>query len=115
MGSKNISQRKGVWAELQVIRLLQSKNWELLCHRQKIDSVEIDLIFKKDRRLIIAEVKFLDSEWRIFERISKKQIFNIQKISLLIRRENPHLVTLAYLFLVNKNAIIKTISIDEMV
>ena len=88
--SKNISgksQTKGYRAELNVIRLLQSKKWILCFHGLKTDIAEIDLIFEKDNQVLLIEVKTLNNPWRAFQRIHKKQLFRLQKNFILFSQK----------------------------
>lgn len=80
--SKSISgksQRIGYRAELNVIKLLESKNWSLCFQNLKTTIAEIDLIFEKTDQIILIEVKTLNDSWRAFERIQPKQIEKLQK------------------------------------
>lgn len=61
-------------AEAQVIALLQKRGWELQFQRARTAVAEVDLIFQKDNRLQLIEVKSLDNPWRAFERISHRQM-----------------------------------------
>ena len=44
---------------------------------------EIDLIFTKENRIILVEVKRLSHPWRAFERIGKKQLIALHKNLIL--------------------------------
>ncbi len=53
---------------------MQNEGWVLLFQRGQTEIAEIDLIMQKDEQIRLIEVKTLDSEWRSFQRISKRQI-----------------------------------------
>ena len=114
MGSKNISQRKGVWAELQVVQLLTRRKWQLVSYRTKINKVEIDIVLKKSNSLLVGEVKYLDSDWRAFERMSDSQVQKIKKTVLYLRKNEPRYQICAYLFFVNAKAQVRFINLDDL-
>jgi Holliday junction resolvase-like predicted endonuclease len=80
--SKNISgpirhlvnQRLGRNCEQKVIKHFTEKGWTLQFQRAKTSIAEVDLIFQRDRRICLVEVKSLDNPWRSFQRISHRQI-----------------------------------------
>jgi len=114
VGSKNISQRKGFWSEYVVIQLLTAKKWELIGWRSTLDKIEVDLIFKKKNTLLMAEVKFLSSDWNIFERIKPQQIGRLKKAYMKLRFEKADYEILSYVFYVNKHAKVKFISLSDI-
>ena len=71
--AKTPAQRAGLYAEEQVANLLQKHNWELIFHRLKTPIAEIDLVFEKDDKIILVEVKTLNTSWRSFQRIAPLQ------------------------------------------
>ena len=75
---KSKTHHSGFSAELAVIRLLEKKGWILLFHRAKTRISEIDLILEKDGRILLIEVKRLNDDWRVFQRISLKQKIKLQ-------------------------------------
>jgi|GEM_PF-4723237 len=81
------SQALGYRAEQNVIKLLQSENWILCFHRLKTDIAEIDLIFEKNNKVLLIEVKTLNNSWRAFERIQKKQLSKLQSNLGLFSRQ----------------------------
>ena len=60
-------------AEAKVVRLLETKNWNLVFHRLRTKIAEVDLIFEKENQILLIEVKTLNNPWRAFERLHKKQ------------------------------------------
>ncbi len=76
---------KGSWAEAIVREHLEKKTYQLMAQRYQIQSVEIDLVFKKNQDWLLVEVKYLDNCWRAGERVSKKQINRLQKINQYLR------------------------------
>lgn len=81
-GSKKPSSRwaqKGICSEQQVIKHLCSWGWEFQFQRLVTHIAEIDLIFQKENRVCLIEVKTLDNPWRSFERITDRQV---QKLTM---------------------------------
>lgn len=72
-------------AEINVQKLLESKNWKLIFHRFKTKSSEIDLVFEKEDSIILIEVKKLTNPWRSFQRISNRQKLALQANLLMFR------------------------------
>jgi Holliday junction resolvase-like predicted endonuclease len=84
---KNTSQVKGFRAEHSVIKLLESKNWNLEFQRLKTDIAEIDLIFEKSGEVILVEVKTLNNSWRAFDRIQGSQLKKLELNLFLFRKK----------------------------
>lgn len=76
---KNKNQNSGYSSEQAVIYLLKKQGWLLEFQRLKTKIAEIDLVFSKENKILIIEVKRLNAEWRSFERIQVKQIQKLQK------------------------------------
>ena len=66
-------QTKGLWAEDQVIAHMCDLGWQLRGRRKKLINGEVDLIFKKQKSYFFIEVKYLNSSWNIFERVTFDQ------------------------------------------
>lgn len=64
---------KGLNSELRVIKQLQDLGWKLLNHRFKTKFAEVDLVFKKQNRVRIIEVKSVSSWDFASARLGKKQ------------------------------------------
>ncbi len=47
--------------------------WQLRGRRKKLINGEVDLIFKKQKSYFFIEVKYLNSSWNIFERVTFDQ------------------------------------------
>ncbi|MBC7466932.1 MAG: hypothetical protein H7256_13165 [Bdellovibrio sp.] len=62
-----------------MIFLLQKNNWVLEFQRFKTVVAEVDLIFSKDDRIFLIEVKKLNDDWRAFQRVGRNQYFSLQK------------------------------------
>jgi Holliday junction resolvase-like predicted endonuclease len=50
------------------------QNWNLIFQRLKTRIAEIDLVFERNDKIILIEVKTLNSVWRANQRINLKQI-----------------------------------------
>ena len=98
-----------------MVQLLTHRQWQLVSYRHKINKVEIDVIFKKANYLLLGEVKYLDSDWRAFERISKSQVQKIKKTVNYIRKNNPKLTVEVYLFFVNAQAKVRFVCLDDVI
>jgi Holliday junction resolvase-like predicted endonuclease len=77
------SQHSGLNAERAVMYKLTSEGWDLVLQRARTSIGEIDLIFEKKDRLLLIEVKKLNSSWRAFERIDLKQTQKLQRNLIL--------------------------------
>jgi Holliday junction resolvase-like predicted endonuclease len=84
---KNTSAVKGFKAEQSVIKLLESKNWNLEFQRLKTEIAEIDLIFEKSGEVILVEVKTLNNSWNAFERIQSQQLKKLEMNLFLFRKK----------------------------
>lgn len=80
---KTLNQKIGSNAEVNVIRLLQTRCWSLSFRGFRTRIAEIDLIFEKEingeTHVLLIEVKSLNNSWRAFERIHKNQLLKLQK------------------------------------
>ena len=65
--------RKGLDAELRVIKQLTSEGWDLSHHRFKTKMAEVDLIFSRSSQIRIIEVKSISNWDFVAYRVSKKQ------------------------------------------
>lgn len=68
------NQNLGLTAELKVIRYLEALNWKILGHRMKTSVAEVDIVIQKNKEIRLIEVKSLDNPWRVFQRISPRQV-----------------------------------------
>ncbi len=73
---------RGYKSELAVIKLLTQENWQLAFHRLKTVISEIDLIFEKENKILLVEVKSLNENWRSFERIGGRQLDRLKQNKL---------------------------------
>lgn len=90
--SKSISGRSQRWgykAELQVIRLLQTKKYQLIVQRFKTQVAEIDLILAREQEILLIEVKTLENNWRAFDRISESQSHKLKLNLVFLSRRFP--------------------------
>jgi Holliday junction resolvase-like predicted endonuclease len=83
---KNTSAVKGFRAEQSVIKLLESKKWNLEFQRLKTEIAEIDLVFEKSGDVILVEVKTLNNSWNAFERIHSHQLRKLELNLFLFRK-----------------------------
>ena len=74
MSVKTNSYKLGIEAELLVAQYLQSLGFSLIAQRYKTKCGEIDLILKKENKLIFVEVKARSKQSPIEDLITKKQI-----------------------------------------
>ncbi|MBC7420683.1 MAG: YraN family protein [Bdellovibrio sp.] len=72
------SQSLGLAAEVSVIEKMKHNSWSLSFQRARTKIAEIDLIFEKQNRVALIEVKALNNSWRAFERIGVKQTQKLQ-------------------------------------
>ncbi len=79
----------GLSSELIVVRHLQNQGFIFLFQRVKTFVAEVDLIFLKNNRIFLIEVKALNHEWRAFDRVSKKQEVALVKNSLFLKSVRP--------------------------
>lgn len=111
----NRSIAKGLWAEQVVIRFFQSKGWELLSQRSKIQKIEIDLIFRKENKIAIVEVKHLNDPWKSFDRVHSKQIGRLKQALLRARFANRKNAVNGCIAFVSPNQSLNFISLDEII
>jgi Holliday junction resolvase-like predicted endonuclease len=102
----------GLAAELQVVRLLQSKNWNLIFHRLKTRVAEVDLIFERGPQIILVEVKTLNSRWRADQRLGRQQLeklkMNRTMLSYFARKKSLD----AYIAWVEKDNVVTFCEVD---
>lgn len=117
---KSSHQKKGLQSELRVIKAYQQQKWKLLFQRQKINKVEIDLIFYNPHLKLIhfLEVKTLDTTWRAFSRITKTQLLKLQKNLFLTRAifetKNNKIKINGYVVFVSKNQKLQFVCFDDV-
>ena len=110
--SKSISnQERGLWAENTFIRLLESKKVQILQHRVRMPHGEVDVFACQGSRYFIFEVKYLDNEWRIFERVKLDQIRRL-KLNWLYCQKKYGEVS-AFIVYVDKNGCCRFVNINE--
>ena len=73
----------GFAAEFNVQKLLETKGWKLIFHRFKTKVCEIDLVFEKENKILLVEVKKLTQTWRAFQRITPNQQLKLKANNLL--------------------------------
>ncbi|MBY0553383.1 YraN family protein [bacterium] len=93
---KGRSQYLGYKAEYNVIKLLQSRAWNLQFHRLKTEIAEVDLIFEKSDQVLLLEVKTLNNSWRAFDRIHANQLRRMQNNLLFFRKKFRQIKFRAY-------------------
>lgn len=104
--------QRGYQAELRVIELLKTKGWLLSFHRLKTKIAEIDLVFEKKNKILLIEVKTLDDDWRVFQRLSLNQQLKYRLNLQLFLNKFKDKHTKAYIALVRKNKTIVFCEID---
>lgn len=110
--SKSISnQERGLWAENTFIRLLESKKVQVLQQRVRMPHGEVDVFACQGNRYFIFEVKYLDNEWRIFERVKLDQIHRM-KLNWLYCQKKYGEVS-AFIVYVDKNGCCRFVNINE--
>lgn len=91
------SQYLGYIAEYNVIKLLESRAWNLQFYRLKTEVAEIDLVFEKSGEVLLLEVKTLNNSWRVFDRIHPTQLRRLQSNLFLFRRKFRQIKFRAYI------------------
>lgn len=108
----SINQFKGVACERAVTYLLLRREWHLEFQRARTEISEIDLIFSKEKKIILVEVKKLDEGWQAFERIGKKQFQGLQgNLNLFTYRFSEWHVR-AYIAWVNRKNEVTFLSVE---
>ena len=103
VGLKSLSNsERGLWAELVVLRLLNEKQVKIISHRKKYPFGEIDIVGFHKETYLLFEVKYLDNEWRIFERIKLAQLKKIKNNLLYFTSRSKN--AKAYLVFVSSEA-----------
>lgn len=109
---KGFSQFLGYKAEYNVIKLMQSRNWNLQFHRLKTEIAEVDLIFEKSGEVLLLEVKTLNNSWRAFDRINSSQVKRLQTNLLFFRRKFRQIKFRAYIVWVSPENKISFIEVN---
>jgi Holliday junction resolvase-like predicted endonuclease len=91
-----------------------NRGWQLDLYRNKINKVEIDLQFSNQQKQLFIEVKFLDNEWRAFERIHSSQLLRLRRVLNEARFKNSKLEIQFFIAFVDRYSKIKFVSIDEI-
>ncbi|MGZ3690460.1 MAG: YraN family protein [Pseudobdellovibrio sp.] len=78
-----MSYRRGFNAEMAVVKLLTAENWQFIFYRLKTTISEIDLVFEKNNKILLIEVKSLNENWRSFERIGGRQLDRLKQNKLV--------------------------------
>lgn len=108
----SINQFKGVACEKAVTYLLLKRGWHLEFQRARTIISEIDLIFSKDKKIILVEVKKLDESWQAFERIGKKQFRGLWCNLNLFTYQFTEWQVLAYIAWVNRKNEVTFLSVE---
>lgn len=66
---------------------MESKGWKLVFQRLKTKIAEIDLVFEKDDKIALIEVKKLNEDWRVFQRWNPLQQMRFQANLVLFSRK----------------------------
>lgn len=109
---KTKNQWLGYSAEAAVIKLFQKHGWTLEGQRFKTKIAEIDLVFSKDNRVLLVEVKKLNDAWHAFERISSKQQLALKKNHIFLSMKMPRLQFDAYVVWVDRKNKISCVKIE---
>lgn len=86
---KTKNQLVGYTSEQAVVFLLQKNNWILEFQRFKTVVAEVDLIFSKNNKILLIEVKKLNDDWRAFQRVGRNQYFSLQKNLVYLSTRMP--------------------------
>lgn len=85
------NQTIGQNSEDEVKRLFLARGFEFLAQRIKIHKSEVDLIFSKNNVVKLIEVKSLSHEWRVFDRISERQMNKLRLNRVLLANQFPEI------------------------
>lgn len=78
------AQSSGLRCEVAVIQVMKHNHWELAYQRAKTEVAEIDLMFGKENKIALIEVKSLNNSWRAFDRISDSQVQKLKANQLFL-------------------------------
>ncbi len=112
ISKKNTFHLSGLLAERAVIFLLTKDNWSLILQRCESSISEIDLIFEKDQKVLLIEVKKLNAEWRSFQRIQRSQVYSLQKNLIIFSNKFPNYAFQALIAWVDLKNKISFVSIE---
>ena len=93
-------------------KLLQSKGWKLIFHRLKTKVSEIDLVFEKENKILLIEVKNLTERWRVFQRITPRQQLKLKANQLLFHLNFKGIEVRAYVAWVDQKNKISFCSVE---
>jgi Holliday junction resolvase-like predicted endonuclease len=105
-------QHAGYSAEVAVAQLLRTHGWNLCFHSLKTQIAEIDLVLNKNKKVLLIEVKTLDSPWRSFQRIHSDQLLKLQKNLSVFSFKLQTYSCQAYVAWVDKANKVSFVSID---
>lgn len=107
LASRNIS--KGLFCEKKVMHYFAQYGWTLINHRVNLKFSETDLIFKKENKIKLVEVKSLHSEWMVFQRVNQNQINNMIKnmIDLKLRLKSKYEFECSVCYVLNNKEVIE--------
>ena len=80
--------------------------------RARTEIAEIDLIFEKDQKIFLIEVKTLASPFAVFERIEKKQQQKLRANRVWLARRFPKMIFISLVAFVEADQKISFCSID---
>jgi Holliday junction resolvase-like predicted endonuclease len=110
--SSDKNHQLGLIAEYNVKKLLETKGWILILHRFKTRAGEIDLIFEKEEKILLIEVKKLTNSWRSFQRIRQKQLLVLKTNRLLFLLNFKDKEIESYVAWVSQKNVITFCSVD---
>ena len=81
--------------------------------RLKCPYGEMDLLFQKQNKIALIEVKFLHDEWMVFERVAVKQVKRLTQNLLFFQNQLQNFSVKLFIALVNADGQIKWISLNS--
>ena len=86
---KKSSYRKGIFAEIYAALFLSLKGYRVLKWRYKTKLGEVDLVFKKGKKIVFVEVKYRKQKIDALEAVTSKTKKRIINASSYFFQKNP--------------------------
>lgn len=93
-------------------KFLENKKWTVLGRRLHCPYGEVDLLFEKENKIALIEVKYLHDEWMIFERVHPEQLKRLSKNLVFFQSQFVNKNIKLFVALVDRKGQIKWIAIE---
>ena len=99
------SRAKGYQKEEKVCQFLTQRGWQIVSKNKKILGVEVDILVKKKKELIVIEVKSISHPSQVERILKPKQKERLQKVAESLCTKPHYYIRLFLATIDNKNQI----------